>query len=39
MKFMATNLRTRTDYHSEEEVNADIENILDIISKAKGGRK
>lgn len=36
---LATNLRTRTDYHSEEEVNADIENILDIISKAKGGRK
>lgn len=33
---LATNLRTRTDYHSEEEVNADIENILDIIRKAKG---
>ena len=33
---LATNLRTRTDYHSEEEVNADIENILDIIRKARG---
>lgn len=33
---LATNLRTRTDYHSEDEVNADIENILDIILEAKG---
>lgn len=33
---LATNLRTRTDYHSLDEVNVDIENILDIISKAKG---
>ena len=33
---LATNLRTRTDYHSLDEVNVDIENILDIIRKAKG---
>ena len=33
---LATNLRTRTDYHSEDEVNADIDNVLNIISKAKG---
>ncbi|CDC21713.1 unknown [Clostridium sp. CAG:306] len=33
---LATNLRTRTDYHSVDEVNVDIENILDIILEAKG---
>ena len=33
---LATNLRTRTDYHSEDEVNADIDNVLNIINKAKG---
>lgn len=33
---LAMNLRTRTDYHSLDEVNVDIENILDIIRKAKG---
>lgn len=33
---IAANLRTRTDYHSEKEVNADIDNVLDIINKAKG---
>ena len=32
---LATNLRTRTDYHSEDEVNADIDNVLNIINKAK----
>lgn len=29
------NLRTRTDYHSEEEVNADIDKILNIINEVK----
>lgn len=33
---LAMNLRTRTDYHSLDEVNVDIENILDIILEAKG---
>lgn len=33
---LATNLRTRTDYHSVDEVNADIDNVLNIIKKAKG---
>lgn len=32
---LAMNLRTRTDYHSEDEVNADIDNVLNIINKAK----
>lgn len=33
---LATNLRTRIDYHSVDEVNADIDNVLNIINKAKG---
>lgn len=33
---LAMNLRTRTDYHSLDEVNADIDNVLNIISKARG---
>lgn len=32
---LAMNLRTRTDYHSLDEVNVDIDNVLNIINKAK----
>lgn len=32
---IVTDLRTRTDYHSEDEVNADVDNILNIINEVK----
>lgn len=35
IKRIATDLRTRRDYHSPDEVNADIDKILNIISEVK----